>query len=169
LYKQLEEKGRIIVTLLEIIAFQEQATKPFIVFLKENISSRFSSSSNVVLGMSIFDPRKAPKADLPDLRTTHGDEAIATLLAHYGSEKLAEMLQGTSTNREAVITPDITTEWKTYHQLFVRKPETDMKAQLKKLASHDMIKTLFNNLKNRHNLPFHPCHDSFSRKKLFFK
>jgi len=125
--KQLEETAGIIVTLSEITSFQEQATKPFIALLKENISSRFSSSSDVVSAMSIFDPRKAPKADSPDL-PTYGDEAIATLLAHYGSEKLAETLQGTSTNREAVITPDITTEWKTYHQLLVSKPESDMKA-----------------------------------------
>ena len=46
------------------------------------------------------------------------------------------------TNREAIITIDIITEWKTYRQLLVNKPENDMKAQLKELASNDMIKTL---------------------------
>ena len=37
--------------------------------------------------MSIFDPRKAPKADswTPDL-SNYGKEAIGTLLVHYGSE-----------------------------------------------------------------------------------
>ena len=33
-----------------------------------------------------------------------------------------------------------------YRQLLVSKPGNDMKAQLKKLASIDMIKTLFPNL-----------------------
>ena len=78
--------------------------------------------------MSIFDPRKAPKADsqTPDL-SKYGEEAIGTLLAHYGSEKPAETLHGNLTNREAIITSDIITEWKTYHQLLVSKPKNDMK------------------------------------------
>ena len=67
--EQLEEATGIIVTLADITIFQEQVTKPFIAHLKENISSRFSSSNDVVSAMSIFDPRKAPKADsqTPDL------------------------------------------------------------------------------------------------------
>lgn len=52
--------------------------------------------------MSIFDPKKAPKAE-PDL-SRYGEEAIGTLLAHYGSEKPAETLHGNSTNREAITT-----------------------------------------------------------------
>ena len=72
-----------------------KATKPFIAHLKENISSRFSSSNDVISAMGIFDPRKAPKADsqTPDL-SKYGEEAIGTLLAHYGSEKPAETLHG---------------------------------------------------------------------------
>ena len=142
--EHLEETAGII-TLADITTFQEQSTKPFIAHLKENISARFSSSGDVISAMSIFDPRKAPKADSPDL-SRYGEEAISTLLEHYGSEKPAETLQGNSTNREAIITSDITTEWKTYRQLLVNKPEKDMKAQLKELASNDMIKTLLPNL-----------------------
>ena len=44
---------------------------------------------------------------------------------------------------------DITTVWrKTYCQLLVSKPESDMKArvQLKELASNDIIKTLFSKI-----------------------
>jgi len=95
--------------------------------------------------MSIFNPRKVPKADSPDI-STYGEEAIGTLLAHYGSEKQAETLHENSTNRKVIITSDIITEWKTYRQLLASKPKNDMKAQLKELASHDMIKTLFSNL-----------------------
>ena len=113
--EQLEEATGIIVTLADITIFKEQATKPFIAHPKENISSHFSSSNDIISAMSIFDPRKAPKADsrTPDL-SKYGEEAIGTLLAHYGSEKRAETLHGNSTNREAIITSDITTEWKTY-------------------------------------------------------
>ena len=67
--EQLEEATGIIATLADTTTFQDQVTKPFIAHLKENISSRFSS--NVISAMSIFDPRKAPKADsrTPDLST----------------------------------------------------------------------------------------------------
>jgi len=74
--KQLEETAGVIVTLSEIKTFQEQATKPFIAHLKENISSRFSSSSDVVSAMSIFDPKKVPKPDSFDL-PAYEEEAIA--------------------------------------------------------------------------------------------
>ena len=53
---------------------------------------------------------------------------------------------GDPTNREAVITSDITTEWKTYRQLLVNKPENNMKSQLKELVSNDMMRALFPNL-----------------------
>ena len=56
----LQEVARIKITMDDITTFQDQATKPFIAQLKENISSRFASSSEVVSAMTIFDPRKAP-------------------------------------------------------------------------------------------------------------
>ena len=87
-------------------SFQEQAAKPFIAHLKENISSRFTSSSDIVSALSIFNPRKAPKVDSPDL-PQYGEQA---LLAHYEAKKPAETLLGEPTNREAVITSEITTK-----------------------------------------------------------
>ena len=89
--EHLEEAAGIKVTLADIITFQEQAAKPFIAHLKENISSRFTSSSDVVSALSIFNPRKAPKVDSPDL-PQYGEQAITTLLAHYGAEKPAELV-----------------------------------------------------------------------------
>ena len=124
--EHLKEAAGIKVTLADIITFQEQAAKPLIAHLKVNISSRLTSSSDIVTALSSFDPRKAPKVDSPDL-PQYGEQAITTLLAHYGAEKPAETLLGEPTNREAVITSDITTEWKTYHQLLVNKPENNMK------------------------------------------
>ena len=92
--------------------------------------------------MSIFDPTKSGLPDLPQ----YGEEAITTLLAHYGEEKPAQTLLGQPTNREAIISSDITTEWKTYRQLLINKPEENMKVQLKELVSKDMMRTLFPNL-----------------------
>ena len=141
----LEEAAGIKVTLADIITFQEQAAKPFIAHMKENISSRFTSSNDIVSALSIFDPRKAPKVDSPDL-PQYGEQAITTLLAHCGAEKPTETLLGEPTNREAVITSDITTEWKTYRQLLVNKLENNMMSQLKELVCNHMMRTLFPNL-----------------------
>jgi hypothetical protein len=79
-----------------------------------------------VSALSIFDPRKVQKVDAAEL-STYGEEAISTLLAHYGAEKPAETLLGEPTSKEAIVTSDITTEWKTYRQLLVNKPEDNMK------------------------------------------
>ena len=143
--EHLEEAGGIKVTQAYITAFQEQAAKPFIAHLKQNISSCFESSSDIVSALSIFDPRKAQKVEAAEL-STYSEEEISTLLAHYGEEKPAETLLGEPTNKEAIITSDITTEWKTYRQLLVNKPEDNIKLQLKEIASNDMLKTLFPNL-----------------------
>ena len=141
--EHLEGATEIRVTLGEITTFQ--VAKPFIAHLKENISSRFDSSGDIVSAMSIFDPRKIPKAGSPDL-PQYGEEPITTFLAHYGEEKPAQTLLGQPTNREAIISSDITTEWKPYHQLLINMPEENMKVQLKELVSNDMMQTLFPNL-----------------------
>ena len=137
--EHLEEAAAIKVTL---VTFQEQAAKPFIAHLKDNISCQFTSSSDIVSALSIFDPRRAPKVNSPDL-PQYGKQAITTLLAHYGAEKPAETLLREPTNREALITYDITTEWKTYSQMLVNKPENNMKSQLKELVCNVMMRTLF--------------------------
>ena len=85
--------------------------------------------------LSIFDPRKATTADLSDL-SRYGEEATSTLLAHYGVEKPTDTMLGKPTIREAVITSDVTTEWKMYHQLILNKPKSNM----------GMLKTMFPNL-----------------------
>ena len=63
------------VMLADITTFQEQAAKPFTAHPKENISSCFTSSSDTVSALSIFDPRKAPEVDSSDL-PQYGEQAI---------------------------------------------------------------------------------------------
>ena len=143
--ERLQEVAGIKITMDDITTFQDQATKSFIAQLKENISSRFASSSEVVSAMSIFDPRKAPKKD-SHAECQYGKEAIRTLLTHYGDKKPAMTLGGEPTYRESVITSDIITEWKTYRQLLINKPEDSLTNKLKELVCSDMMKTLFPNL-----------------------
>ena len=140
--EHLKETAGVTLTLADIQVFQEEAGKPFVAQLKENISSRFASSSEIISSFSIFDPRKAPKDNL----SQYGEEEVQTLLSHYGAEKPAETLLGEQKTREGIISSDIITEWKTFRQLFVSKPQVNMTSQLKDLALDEMLTTLFPNL-----------------------
>ena len=74
------------------------------------------------------------------------DDSVSTLAAHYGIERPAETLQGEETVKEAMISPDITTEWKPFRQFMTKQPKESMKFQLKELATNEMLKTMFPNL-----------------------
>ncbi len=143
---KLEEATGIKVTMPSIVSFQKTVAKPFVAQLKENISCRFSSSSEIVSAFSIFDPRKVSKVKDTPAMNQYGEQAIATLLSHYGVTRPAETLTGELANREAMVTSDVVMEWKTYRQLLFNKPEISMIAQLQQLVSDDMMTTLFPNL-----------------------
>ena len=128
----------------DITTFQETIAKPFITHLKDNISSCFASSGDVLSALSIFDPKKVP-VDSDDL-SHYGEASISTLLAHYGIDRSAETLQGEETVKEAMISSDITTEWKTFHQFMAKQPKENMKLQLTELATNEMLRSMFPNL-----------------------
>ena len=93
-------------------------------------------------GFSIFDPRKVPATDSPSL-PQYDEHEIATLLPHYGAAKFAETLLGESTSKKAIITSGTDTEWKTYRQKLVDKPESSTKITVRELVSKEVMKTLF--------------------------
>ena len=89
---------------------------PFLVFYWHDwvdwVSSCFSSSGDILLALTIFDPKKVPSVDSEDL-SSYGETSIKTLLEQYGVEKkTAETLQGETKVKEPVISSDIITEWK---------------------------------------------------------
>ena len=131
--ENLDEETGISFTRADITTFQQNIAKPFVSHLKDNISSHFASSSGVVPAMSILDPRKVPDVDSPDL-PQYGNESIRTLLAHNGKEQPAETTVAETNIREAVISSEISSEWKVYRQFMTMKPKDDMKLQLKDLA-----------------------------------
>ena len=133
------------ITPVDIKSFQERVAKPFVSHLKGNITSRFASSGEIVPALSIFDPRKMPSTDSNDLKS-YGEDSIKTLFAHYGASKPAETLHGEETVKEAIISSDISTEWKTYCQYVSKRPKENMKLELKELVSNEMLKTMFPNL-----------------------
>ena len=141
----LESATGIKITQADIKTFQEKVAKPFINHLKSNISSRFASSGDVVSALSIFDPRKVPCVDSDDL-SCYGEDSVSTLLAHYGIERSAETLDGGETVKEAMISTDISTEWKTFRQYMSKHPKDNLQLQLKDLASNEMMKNMFPNL-----------------------
>ena len=76
------------------------------------MSSCFTSFGDILLALSIFDPRKLPSVDSEDL-SCYAETSIKTLLEHYGAEKSAETLQGETKVKEPMISSNVTTEWKT--------------------------------------------------------
>jgi hypothetical protein len=129
----------------QIRSFQETVAKPFIVKLKDNISSRFASSHDVVSALSIFDPRNVPSTD-STLLPTYGDESIDVILAHYGKDEPALTTHGEETVKTAIISSEIRTEWKTFRHLLVKKPQGSAALQLKELATSEMLTAMFPNL-----------------------
>ena len=129
----------------KILSFQNTIAKPFVADLKANITSRFASSNAVVSALSIFDPRKVPKQDSVSL-PTYGEESVGKLIAHYGEDREAEIVDGEETVKAAMISTEIRTEWKTFRQLLVKQPQDTTASQLKELVSNDILKAMFPNL-----------------------
>ena len=68
------------------------------------------------------------------------------LMNHYGAEKPAHTVQGEEFMKLPLITSEVHTEWKFFRCFLSKKPEEDMKAQLRELARNDMLVTMFPNL-----------------------
>ena len=151
--EDLEKATGVKITSEDIKSFQETVAKPFITHLKNNISSRFASSGDVLSAFSIFDPRKVPSNNFEDL-SSYGEDSIKTLLAHYGVEKSAETLQGEEKVQEKIISDDVTTEWKTFRQFMSKQPKANMKLQLKELVTNDVLTAMFPNLSTLGNICF---------------
>ena len=98
------------VTHLDICSFQERVGKPFIRLIKDNISSRFRSSSKDVLSaFSIFDPKKVPSLSTHEL-PLYGDSSFQTLIGHFGRDLPAKSLEGTEFEKAAIVSSDLRVE-----------------------------------------------------------
>ena len=142
--EEIEAAIGIHITSATIASFQDSVAKHFITDLKNNIASRFASQ-DVVSSFSIFDPKKMPPLDSPDL-SSYGEKCIETLLNHYGKGLPAKSVLGEAITREPLISSDLSTEWKTYRRYITQQPKENMKVQLKELTTNDMLKTMFPDL-----------------------
>ena len=117
--------------------------KHFITDLKNNIVCRFTSQD--VSSFSIFDPEKMPALDTTDL-SCYGEDCIGTILKHYGKDLTAESVLAEESVEPALVSSDITSEWKTYCRYIAQQPKEDMRAQLKELPTNSMLIAMFPDL-----------------------
>ena len=103
-------------------SFQDKVGKPFVDLVKDNISNQFSSSKDVITSFSTFDTNKIPNLTSPEL-LSYGEDSMETLINHYAKDLPAETVQGVEFIKEAIISQDIRTEWKTYRQLISKQTE----------------------------------------------
>ena len=127
--EEIKRATGVIVTSANIASFQERVAKLFITDLKNNIVCRFTSQ-DVVSSFSIFDPEKMPSLGTTDL-SCYGEDCIDTILKHYGKDLTAKSVLAEGSVKSALVSSDITSEWKMYHRYIAQQPKEDMKAQLK--------------------------------------
>ena len=76
----------------------------------------------------------------------YGEDCIDTILKHYGKDLTAESVLAEENVKPALVSSDITLEWKMYKRYIAQHPKEDMKAQLKELATNSMLIAMFPNL-----------------------
>ena len=81
-------------------------------------SSRFRFSSKDISAFSIFDPKKVPSLSTHEL-PLYGDSSIQTLIGQFGRDLPAKFGR-TEFENSAIVSSVLSTEWKTYHQLFIK-------------------------------------------------
>ena len=69
-------------------------------------------------GFSIFDPNKVPSFSTHEL-PLYGDSSIQTLIGQFGRDFPAKSLEGTEFKKAAIVSSDLSTERKMYHQLLI--------------------------------------------------
>ena len=90
--------------------------------VKNNISSRFFSPHNVVSSFRIFDTKKVPAGDSSGL-LSYGEDSVDLLIQHYGLEQPAETVQADEYTKEALVSPKLQTEWKTFCCYLCKQPK----------------------------------------------
>ena len=93
---------------------------------------------------SISDPKKVPSLSTHE-QPLYGDSSIQTLIGQFRRDLPAKSLEGTEFEKAAIVSSDLSTEWKTYCQLLMQ-PKDDISMQLKELLTNDLLIALFPNL-----------------------
>ena len=129
----------------DVVAFTENVGKPFVSNLKANIPSRFGSQDTIA-AFSIFDPKKVPSIDSPDINT-YGESFVNTLYAHFGVSKAAKTLAGVECTKEPIVSDETMIEWKNYRRFLAQHPKEKITTQLQELATNDMMEAMYPSLR----------------------
>ena len=74
------------------------------------------------------------------------------LIEHYGAKQPAETVQGDKYILEALISPELQTEWKTFRSYLSKQPEGTLYSQLTELGTNKMLRTMFPNVSTMANI-----------------
>ena len=107
----MDEEAGIKVTSADIKSFLSNVGNPFVSNIKNNISVHFLPQ-DIIFSFSIFDPKKIPRSESPRY-AVHGEDSIQELSSHYGVNKPVKTLEGKECSRPALISADVSTDWKT--------------------------------------------------------
>ena len=78
----------------------------FIDKLKNNVTSRFSTSKEIITAFSILEPKGVPKVGTTELES-YGNNSVKTLLSHNGESKTATTLDGKDYIKQPIISEDV--------------------------------------------------------------
>ena len=75
-----------------------------------------------ISSFSTFDPKKVPASDFSDLHS-YGEDSVDLLINHYGADLPAETVQGDEYIKQALISPELRTKWKTFRRYLSQQPK----------------------------------------------
>ena len=70
---------------------------------------------------------------------------VDLLINHYGVDRPAEAVQGDEYIKQALISPELWTEWKTFHRYLSQQSKVTLNSQLTTLTTNEILKTMFPN------------------------
>ena len=68
---------------------------------------------------NIFYPKKVPSLSTHE-QPLYGDSSIQTIIGQFGRDLPAKSLEGTEFEKAAIVSSDLSTEWKMYRQLLIK-------------------------------------------------
>ena len=75
-----------------------------------------------------------------------GANSIQILIGQFERGLPAKALEGTEFEKAAIVSSDLSIEWKVYRQLLIKQPKDYISMQLKELLTNDILIALFLNL-----------------------
>ena len=145
---ELETDTGVKITTDDIGQFQERVGNCFIDKLKNNVTSRFSTSKEIITAFSIFEPKGVPKLGTTELES-YGKDSVKTLISHYGESKTATTLDGKDYVKQPIISEEVVFEWKTYRQYMSQKSST---ANVGDLLTNETLVSMCPNLHKLANI-----------------